>query len=134
MMEKRQKQPLTKDKIVGMQVVDADGYFVGKVKDISLCVGEMDQALVIETNDGEETIHRWSEVLGAGDLILLRPSPPEEVAAPAPAQTTYVPPAPAPISQAPAPQQPAGGRHCASCGAALDPGASFCGSCGKRVV
>ena len=54
MTDTRQNQPLTKDRIVGMQVVDADGFFIGKVRDISLCVGEMDQALVIETTGGEE--------------------------------------------------------------------------------
>ena len=119
-MEKRQKQPLTKDRIVGMQVVDADGYFVGKVKDISLCVGEMDQALVIETNEGEGEIHRWSEVSGAGDLILLRPS--------APAQSAGYASAREPVASA------AEQRHCGSCGAVLDPGAGFCGSCGGRVT
>lgn len=120
MTEKRQNQPLTKDRIVGMQVVDADGYFVGKVRDISLCVGEMDQALVIETTDGGEEVHRWSEVAGAGDLILLRPSAPEPGAAPV--QATE------PASQGGA------ARHCGSCGASLEPGALFCGSCGARVA
>ena len=120
MTDKRQNQPLTKDRIVGMQVVDADGYFVGKVRDISLCVGEMDQALVIETVDGVEEIRRWSEVAGAGDLILLRPSDPEPRVVPA---------------QAPEPSSQEGGaRHCGSCGTVLDPGASFCGSCGAKVT
>lgn len=123
-MEKRQKEPLTKDRIVNMQVVDADGYFVGRVKDISLCVGEMDQALVIETGEGVEEIHRWSEVSSAGDLILLKPLPPEEVAAPGQSAA----PAPEP------PATPAVTRHCGSCGALLDPGAGFCGSCGKRAA
>lgn len=122
-MEKRQNEPLTKDRIVGMQVVDAGGYFIGKVKDISLCVGEMDQALVIETGEGGEEIHRWSEVAGAGDLILLKPSAPEQVVVPTQS------PAPAPEP----PATPAGPRHCGSCGALLDPGAGFCGSCGKRA-
>jgi hypothetical protein len=76
----------------------------------------MDQALVIETDEGVEEIHRWSEVSSAGDLILLKPSPPEQVAAPDQYTT------------------PAGPRHCGSCGALLDPGAGFCGSCGKRAA
>jgi sporulation protein YlmC with PRC-barrel domain len=109
-----------------MQVVDADGYFVGTVKDISLCVGEMDQALVIETDEGVEEIHRWSEVSSAGDLILLKPSPPEQVATP----DQYTAPVPAREPTA----TPAGPRHCGSCGALLDPGAGFCGSCGKRAA
>ena len=125
-MEKRQKEPLTKDRIVNMQVVDADGYFVGRVKDISLCVGEMDQALVIETDEGVDEIHRWSEVSSAGDLILLKPVPAEPVAAPV--QSAAPAPAPEP------PATPAGQRHCGSCGALLEPGAGFCGSCGKRAA
>jgi len=118
-MEKRQNQPLTKERIVGMQVVDADGYFVGKVRDISLCVGEMDQALVIETTEGDEEIHRWSEVTGAGDVILLRAPPPEPHPDAAQAPDT------GPVG--------GGARHCGSCGAAIEPGTRFCGSCGSKV-
>lgn len=120
MTDTRQNQPLTKDRIMGMQVVDADGFFIGKVRDISLCVGEMDQALVIETTGGEEEIRRWSEVAGAGDLILLKPSTPEPSTVP---------------TQVAEPATPGGGaRHCGACGTVLDPGAIFCGSCGARVT
>lgn len=125
-MEPRPRQPLTKEKIVGMQVIDPDGYIVGKVKDISLCVGEMDQALVIETNEGEEEIRRWSEVSGVGDLILLKPAVPAP-ASPSPASF------PGALGTSSPPAQAMGALHCGSCGAALEPNAAFCGSCGKRI-
>ena len=123
-MEHKAGQPLTRDSVIGMQVIGPDGYTLGKVKDISLCVGEMDQAVVIETPNGEEEVRRWSEVAGAGDVILLKAIPPHPgshstVPENILTQPTF-PPAVEPV-------------HCGGCGTALTPGSKFCGSCGKQV-
>lgn len=124
-MERKLGRPLTKNQILGLQVVNADGYYIGKVKDVVLCIGEMDQALILEKSDGEEEIHRWSEVVSVGDVVLLRmaisqppshASPPEPYTSTSVASTAIVAPA-----------------HCRGCNAPLEPGARFCGSCGKQV-
>ena len=55
-MEKTDK-PLTRDALVSMQVIDAKGRLVGKVKDVAFAVGKMGIALTVENEDGEITKH-----------------------------------------------------------------------------
>lgn len=110
--EKKQKRILTKDKLIGMQVINSDGYVLGKVKELSLVVGESDQALIIEDDQSKEDIIRWSDVSAAGDVILLKPQgnagsgSPAGVASPG---------------------------SCAQCGAELEPDTLFCTSCGFKI-
>lgn len=107
-MERKGKRTLTKEKIIGMQVINTEGNILGKVKELSLVVGEPDQALIIVDEGGNETEARWSEVAAAGDVILLKSK--EEIES--------------------------GGEgmmHCPSCGAELDKGAVFCPNCGNKV-
>jgi sporulation protein YlmC with PRC-barrel domain len=106
MMESGSRQLVTREQIIGMQVINSQAKIIGRVKDLSLVVGETDQALIIRDEDAHETIVRWSDVLAIADVILLR--------------------GPA------GPGQAATGR-CPHCGAALEPGAVFCGECGKKV-
>lgn len=67
------KRALTRETILGMQVINSEGNIIGKVKELSLVVGEPDQALIIEGKEGEETIIRWSEVAAVGDVVLVKP-------------------------------------------------------------
>ena len=112
-LEKKIRKTLTRDMLIGMQVIDQEGMIVGKVKDLSLVVGEMDQALMIHDDAGHETVSRWSDVAAVGDVILLKGG--QAVAAPV--------------------AQPVGGApsKCPYCGAPLDPGSIFCDTCGRRL-
>jgi sporulation protein YlmC with PRC-barrel domain len=71
-MEKTDK-PLTRDALVSMQVIDAKGRLLGKVKDVAFAVGKMGIALTVENEDGETQNVAWEEVQAAADFIILKP-------------------------------------------------------------
>ena len=55
-MEKTDK-PLTRDALVSMQVIDAKGRLIGKVKDVAFAVGKTGIALSVENEAGEIATH-----------------------------------------------------------------------------
>jgi sporulation protein YlmC with PRC-barrel domain len=71
-MEKTDK-PLTRDALVSMQVIDAKGRLLGKVKDVAFAVGKMGIALTVESEAGETQNVAWEEVQAASDFIILKP-------------------------------------------------------------
>jgi sporulation protein YlmC with PRC-barrel domain/ribosomal protein L34E len=73
-MEKTDK-PLTRDALVSMQVIDAKGRLVGKVKDIAFAVGKTGIALQVENDAGEIQHIAWEDVQAASDFILLKAVP-----------------------------------------------------------
>ncbi len=72
-MQKKDK-PLTKDALVSMQVIDAQGRLVGKVKDIVFEVGKTGIALSVEDENGETQTVQWKDIQGAQDFIVLKPT------------------------------------------------------------
>jgi sporulation protein YlmC with PRC-barrel domain len=79
-MEKTDK-PLTRDALTSMQVIDAKGKLIGKVKDVAFAVGKLGISLSVENKDGEIQNVAWEEVQAASDFIILKPV----------AQSTYQP-------------------------------------------
>ncbi|MGD0406707.1 MAG: PRC-barrel domain-containing protein [Candidatus Bathyarchaeia archaeon] len=73
-MEKTDK-PLTRDALVSMQVIDAKGRLIGKVKDVAFAVGKIGIGLSVENEDGEIQSIGWEEVQAASDFIILKPVP-----------------------------------------------------------
>ena len=71
-MEKTDK-PLTRDALVSMQVIDAKGRLMGKVKDVSFEIGKPGISLAVENEDRQVQTVNWSEVQAAADFILLKP-------------------------------------------------------------
>ena len=71
-MEKTDK-PLTRDALVSMQVIDAKGKLLGKVKDVAFAVGKIGISLTVENEDGETQNVAWEEVQAAADFIILKP-------------------------------------------------------------
>jgi sporulation protein YlmC with PRC-barrel domain len=71
------KQPkekgITKDRLVGMKVLDGKGFVVGTVKDIGFTVGKVGISLNVEDQKGEVKEVQWEEVQAAGDFVLLKP-------------------------------------------------------------
>ncbi len=49
-MEKTTDKPLTRDALVSMQVIDAKGRLIGKVKDLAFSVGKNGIALTVEND------------------------------------------------------------------------------------
>jgi sporulation protein YlmC with PRC-barrel domain len=72
-MEKTIDKPLTRDALVSMQVIDAKGRIVGKVKDLAFAVGKTGIALTVESNDGQIQNIAWEDVQAATDFIVLKP-------------------------------------------------------------
>ena len=71
-MEKTDK-PLTRDALVSMQVIDAKGKLIGKVKDVAFAVGKLGISLSVENEAKEIQNVAWEEVQAASDFIILKP-------------------------------------------------------------
>jgi sporulation protein YlmC with PRC-barrel domain/ribosomal protein L40E len=141
-----------------MQVINSDGYILGKVKEVALVLGEADQAITVESSQGKLNYIRWSDVAVAGDVILLKTGGMPETDVPAATQS-FAPPAPTvvqpvaqpvampvampvvipvaqPVAQPmtqPVIQPVVQANVCPKCGAELESGCVFCTSCGYRV-
>jgi sporulation protein YlmC with PRC-barrel domain len=70
----RQEKAMTKDRLIGMKVISADGNSAGSIKDIAFTVGKMGMTLIVETGKGENTEVPWDQIQAAGDFVLLKPS------------------------------------------------------------
>lgn len=131
----KQKRVLTRDNLIGMQIINSEGYILGNVKEVALVLGEPDQAITIEDSQGKLNCIRWSDVAVAGDVILLKSVGVTAADAPAVTQSfaqSYVPPVAQPYAQSVA--SPASQTNvCPKCGAELESGSVFCTSCGCRV-
>lgn len=70
----RQEKAMTKDRLIGMKVINADGNSAGTIKDIAFTVGKMGMTLLIKTEDGEDVEVPWDQIQAAGDFVLLKPA------------------------------------------------------------
>jgi sporulation protein YlmC with PRC-barrel domain len=70
----KQEKAVTKDMLVGMRVVDAEGRAVGTVKDVAFVVGKIGLSLYIEGKKGESRNVIWEEVQAVGDFVILKPA------------------------------------------------------------
>lgn len=68
----KEKKAMTKDRLIGMQVIDGDGNDAGTVQDIAFTVGKMGMTMIVETKKGEKREVPWEEIQAAGDYILLK--------------------------------------------------------------
>ncbi|MGF3522613.1 MAG: PRC-barrel domain-containing protein [Candidatus Bathyarchaeia archaeon] len=74
-MSKSQKdKTLTKDKLIGMKVINADGKLVGTVKDVGFTVGKVGIFLNVEDEEGEIQDIPWENIQGAADFVVLKPA------------------------------------------------------------
>lgn len=79
-MSQAKERSVTRDRLIGMQVIDGDGYLVGTVKDISFTVGKVSIQLCIEGKDGAIKEIPWEDVQAVGDFVLLKQRPAQVVA------------------------------------------------------
>ena len=86
-MAKPQKEKsVTKDRLVGMTVIDSDGNIVGTVKDVGFTVGKAGISLSVQDKDGDIRDFAWDSIQGAGDFVLLKPSAAQPAVIAQPAQ------------------------------------------------
>ncbi len=70
----KQEKALTKDRLIGMQVIDSEGNGAGTIKDIAFTVGKVGMTLIVETEKGQDKEVPWEQIQAAGDYVLLKPS------------------------------------------------------------
>jgi sporulation protein YlmC with PRC-barrel domain len=105
-------KPLTRDALISIQVIDARGHFVGRVKDVAFSVGRMGVSLVVESDTGEAKTIGWEEVQAAADFIILKP--------PQVAASSYQPqPVQPQVQVQPQPVQQSSQPMCPTCGKPL---------------
>ncbi len=129
---------LTKERLVGKQVIDLKAMVVGSVKDLSFDLEAKEIALTLTTKSGGDVTVMSSDITTVGDVILLNkavdlPTPPEPTPAPSEVKPTPTPTAPV----APAPEAPTAPRRepglCLVCNFQNDPFSKFCIKCGTKV-
>jgi len=107
---------LSREKMAGKQVIDAEGMIVGTVKDIAVDIESKEIAFKVATKVGTEIDVVSDDISQVGDVILLKKALelPEvsEAAAAAPTRAPGV---------------------CPSCGYANDPASKFCIRCGTLM-
>ena len=74
-MSKPQKEKsLTKDRLVGMKVISAEGKLVGTIKDVGFTVGKAGISLSVEDEEGDVQDFEWESIQGAVDFVVLKPA------------------------------------------------------------
>jgi sporulation protein YlmC with PRC-barrel domain len=72
-LSKPQKEKsLTKEKLLGMKVIDGEGKLIGTVKDVGFTVGKAGISLSVEDADGEIVDISWDSIQGALDFVVLK--------------------------------------------------------------
>ncbi|MDW8021560.1 MAG: PRC-barrel domain-containing protein [Nitrososphaerota archaeon] len=84
---------IPRGKLIGMQVYNPDGTFVGTVQDIALPLGGGEMGLLISTRAQTTETIQWSKISAVGDIIILKEkleikAPPAEIAPTYPISTT----------------------------------------------
>jgi sporulation protein YlmC with PRC-barrel domain len=67
-----EKKLLSRDKIVGMQVIDSNGMLLGTIKDIAFDIPSAKMALTIVDDKGKATEVASEDVTAVGDVVLLK--------------------------------------------------------------
>ena len=120
------KKYLSRDKIVGKDVIDSNAIVIGNVKDIALDLDSKNIALTVLTKTGEDITIDGEDINVVGDVVLLNkigesPSPPE------------VEKVSTPVKPQAAPQSPTTSGLCGLCTYQNDVNAKFCIKCGNKL-
>jgi len=127
---------LSKEQIIGKQVIDSGARTVGTVRDLTFDLVNREIALTVALNDQREFTVTSSEVVGVGDVILLNRVIDLATTPPAVKRAATVPPTAvkaAPTSAPPA-EAPAKPGLCKVCSFQNDEKAKFCIKCGTKLT
>ena len=111
-MSTQEKKALTKDRLIGMQVYDAEANLAGTVQDIAFTVGKMGMTLIVDNKKGSPLEINWEDVQAAGDIVLMKPKVAQSVSSASPAMQSTQSPVAAQSTQGQAPT-------CPTCGGPL---------------
>ena len=69
-----ERKTITKEKLIGMQVIDGEGRLLGTARDFSFTMdGKM--FMIIEAKDGKTQEISWDDIQAASDFVLLKSKP-----------------------------------------------------------
>lgn len=123
-----EKRLLSRDKIVGKQVIDSNGMVLGTIKDIAFDLAQSKMSITVTDEKGKETEVSGDDVSAVGDVVILkRPRGTETVEAP---PRSSPPTKPAPPPGAKTATTPG---LCPNCGYQNEPDSRFCIKCGTRL-
>ena len=119
-----EKKYLSRENIVGKQVIDSNAIIVGNVKDMSFDITSRNIALEVTTKAGTNIVVDGDNISIVADVVLLN----KPVQLPvSPVEKVSVPEKPQVISQ------PVIQGLCSACGYQNDPNSKFCIKCGKKL-
>ena len=125
-----EKKFLSRDKIVGKQVIDSNGMILGTVKDIAFDLPTGKMSITVADEAGKEIEIPNDDVSAVGDAVILKRPRTEVVEGPKPTPAAPAKPA-APSPAAPSARAPTG--LCPNCGYQNDPNSRFCIKCGTKL-
>jgi sporulation protein YlmC with PRC-barrel domain len=127
-----EKTYLTRDKIIGKQVIDAKGVIMGTVKDLAFDLVARDFSLIVQANDETAITVDSKSVKVVGDVVLLAVTAEtfEPPAAPAPSTAAAAAPSVSPPAQPSLPKTPG---LCSGCGFQNEANSKFCIKCGSKL-
>ncbi len=88
---------MTKDRLIGMTVINSEGNSIGTVKDIGFQVGKTGISLSVEDKNGDIRDIAWDNIQGAGDFVVLKPAATQPSFTAQPAVQTAQPAAQTPV-------------------------------------
>ena len=124
-----EKQYLTREKIIGKQVIDSKAMIMGAVKDLSFDLVARDFSLIIQAKADKEITVDSKNVKVVGDVILLAVTA-ETFETPAPPSTPKTSP---PASPPATPSPSATPGLCSGCGFQNESSSKFCIKCGSKL-
>jgi len=137
-----EKRLLSRDKIVGKQVIDSNGMILGTIKDIAFDLAQSKMSITIADEKGKETEVSSDDVSAVGDVVLLkRPREAQVVEAVSPRVKGVVEAVEAPARSSPptgpasqpSVKAPTSPGLCPNCGYQNELASHFCIKCGTRL-
>lgn len=128
------KKFLSREQIVGKQVIDSGARSVGTVRDLAFDLVNREIALTVTLNDQQEFTITSSEVVGVGDVILLNKVIDLATTPPSVKRATTGPPPAEKAAAAPSAETPPKPGLCKVCSFQNDEKAKFCIKCGTKLA
>jgi sporulation protein YlmC with PRC-barrel domain len=127
-----EKKYLSKDKLVGKQVIDSEAVIAGKVKDMVFDLDSKEICVTITTKTGEEVTVSGSDIGNVGDVVLVKRKIdlPEAVSTAPPVSTSSPLPSQGAEVSAASSLKPG---LCRNCSYQNDVTAKFCIKCGTKL-
>jgi sporulation protein YlmC with PRC-barrel domain len=127
-----EKKYLTRDKIIGKQVIDSKATIMGTVKDLSFDLVAKDFSLLIKAKTDKEITVDSKNVKVVGDVILLTVAA-ETFETPVASATPTTPKASPSVTPPAKPSPPRTPGLCSGCGFQNESTSKFCIKCGSKI-